>query len=84
MNRETERGIYYKLVKKINLKGIKELKRHGHYININVFGGYVLRLDTWSNAIVVFNCDKIDRHLGIDFGGFECDIFWTKYWSAHI
>lgn len=76
--------LYYSLVHEIKQRGIKRDKRHGNYIKVNVYDDYYLDLDTWSKAIVVYQNDKEIDYLGIDFGGFKCNVGMVRFWLAHL
>jgi len=75
---------YYALVNKIERLGTRRRKRHGEYVRLNVYDDYCIELDTWSKAVDVYKGDLHHDHLGIDFGGFKCNIVMVKFWSAHI
>lgn len=82
---KTQKENFYNLVRKIKDNGVSEPKRHGEYVRLKMFDGYLLLLDTWSSAITVFKDDKQFEYLGMDFGGFSCrNITMVKFWAAHI
>lgn len=75
---------YYLLVNKIKQLGERRPKRHGEYIRVSLFDGYALELDTWNNSIYVYIEDRFIESLGIDFGGFKCNLTMVKFWYAHL
>jgi len=79
-----KKNTYYHLVKKIKQKGEYRPKRHGEYLILNLFEGYYLELDTWNNGICVYKDGKYKYSLGIDFGGFRCDLRMVNFWLGHI
>ena len=79
-NKET----YYELVRRIKQQGQARPKRHGQYIKLPIYDNYYLELDTWNSSVYVYDGEKYKGSLGIDFGGFQCDITMTKFWLAHI
>lgn len=85
---ETMKKTYYELVDLIRKKGTTYPKRHGEYKQLEVIPGYELQLDTWNNSVTCFKRVgerlQIFKHIGTDWGRFECDEFWTKYFLAHI
>ena len=81
MNEDKE--TYYLLCDKIIEKGTQIHKRHGYYYHVNVFDGYSLCMDSWNKAIEVRKDNKYLKSIGIDFGGFRCDIVDTRFWLGH-
>ncbi len=79
-NKET----YYELINLIYSKGNRRDKRHGEYIRVPVYDDYTLELDTWNKSISVYKDNKAIDYLGIDWGGFKCNITMTKFWLAHL
>jgi hypothetical protein len=75
---------YYELINLIRSKGTKSPKKHGEYIRVPVYDNYSLQLDTWNNSIYVIENNKLIDNLGIDFGGFKCNLTMTKFWLAHL
>jgi len=84
MNKPQLKEIYYELVRRIKEQGQSTPKRHGEYVSLHVFDNYSLQLDTWSKSICVYESGKHKDSLGIDFGGFSCNITMVKFWLAHI
>ncbi len=76
--------LYYLLVAKLKSKGLRLNKRHGDYYTLPVFGPWYLVLDTWNKSIYVYEAGSYRGSLGIDFGGFNCDLPMVKFWSAMI
>ena len=79
-----ERDFYYRLVNQVEQNGVARPKRHGQYISIEMFDGYKLELDTWNKSVYVYKNNKYIDSLGIDFGGFNCNLPMVKFWSAHL
>ena len=84
MKDREEKKQYYSLIQLIKAKGKARPKRHGEYVSISVYDDYVLELDTWNKSIYVYKSGKLIDSLGIDFGGFRCDVGMVGFWFAHI
>lgn len=76
--------LYYTLVEKVKAYGIRSDKRHGDYYTLNVFGKWRLVLDTWNKSIYVYDAGLFRGSLGIDFGGFDCDLPMVRFWIGMI
>jgi len=76
--------IYYKLIHLIRKYGKSSAKKHGEYITFRVFEDYDLVLDTWNNAVVWYDKARNSHSLGIDWGGFNCDLAMVQYWITII
>lgn len=93
-----EKERYYKLVNIIVKFGERKDKKHGNWFKLPLFGDYYFEMDSWNKRIIVNNYQSeycywngftknkgvFYKILGIDFGGFECDIFWVNYFLAHL
>lgn len=79
---------YYELVDLLKKQGIHYEKRHGEYRQVEVIPNYILQLDTWSKSISCYHKENdrylIFKHVGTDWGGFNCDNFWVEYFLAHM
>lgn len=73
-----------RIARYIQAKGIKSWKKHGEYRSLEMFDGWELKLDTWNWRIYTLKNGEPRGSLGIDFGGFECDIRMVRFWSAHL
>lgn len=79
-----DKKTYYELVSLIKKQGQSRSKRHGEYIKLSIYDKYYLELDTWNNSIGVYDGEIFKGSLGIDFGGFNCNIVMTRFWLAHV
>lgn len=75
---------YYKLVRIVKEQGTPSPKKHGEYRTLLVFGDWSLQLDTWNNAIAAYKGSIYRGQIGIDWGGFQCNEFWTNFWLSHL
>ena len=84
MIEKEEKEIYYTLVDRVRKQGESRPKRHGEYIKLSVYDNYYLELDTWNSSIYVYDGESCKGSLGIDFGGFRCDLTRTRFWLGHV